>query len=117
MRAVAVIDEILDTADVETSSARNRFDLLDDLSWRLVPFDAQSRFRCVDSACAAYKLDTIRRLLSAAGDLLEPGGCLIVEFGFGQDAAVEAASCRAGWEIVRVAPDLQGIPRVAVLRR
>jgi release factor glutamine methyltransferase len=62
-------------------------------------------------------LNVIRRLFASAPQHLATGGPLIVEFGFGQDAAVrEIAQC-TGWAVVRMRSDLQGIPRVAVLRR
>jgi release factor glutamine methyltransferase len=62
-------------------------------------------------------LAVIRQLLAVAPGCLAPDGWLVVEFGFGQDAAVRAAAADAGWHVVRVRRDLQGIPRVAVLRR
>jgi release factor glutamine methyltransferase len=62
-------------------------------------------------------LGVIRRLLASAATHLARDGRLIFEFGFGQDTAVRAAARDAGWQIVRVSPDLQGIPRAAVLRR
>jgi release factor glutamine methyltransferase len=62
-------------------------------------------------------LAVIRRLLSAAPARLAEDGWLIVEFGFGQETALRAAAAEAGWQVVRIRADLQGIPRVAVLRR
>jgi release factor glutamine methyltransferase len=62
-------------------------------------------------------LDVILELFGSAQPQLAPGGWLIVEFGFGQDAAVRDIAQRTGWTIVRLRSDLQGIPRVAVLRR
>ena len=62
-------------------------------------------------------LGVIRRLLAAAADRLAPEGRLIVEFGFGQESAVRDAALQSGWTTDRVRRDLQGIPRVAVLRR
>jgi release factor glutamine methyltransferase len=62
-------------------------------------------------------LDLVRRLLGCASPHLAPGGRLIVEFGFGQARPFGIAAQQAGWEIVAMIPDLQGIPRVAVLRR
>lgn len=62
-------------------------------------------------------LGVLRRLLSVAPPCLAPGGRLIVEFGFGQEAGVRAAASAAGWEVVRVGRDLQQIPRIAVMRR
>jgi release factor glutamine methyltransferase len=62
-------------------------------------------------------LEVIRRLFDSAHALAAPGGWLLVEFGFGQEAAVREAAQRAGWTVARIRGDLQGIPRVAVLRR
>jgi release factor glutamine methyltransferase len=62
-------------------------------------------------------LDVIRRVLGSAPPLLAAGGWLIMEFGFGQEAGVRDAAQRANWTVVRIRSDLQGIPRVAVLRR
>lgn len=62
-------------------------------------------------------LDVIRALLASTHQHLAPGGSLIVEFGFGQEAAVLDVAHRSGWTVARVRSDLQAIPRVAVLRR
>jgi release factor glutamine methyltransferase len=62
-------------------------------------------------------LGVIRALLEQAPDCLAREGRLIVEFGFGQESAVREAALQSGWTIERVRRDLQGIPRVAVLRR
>lgn len=62
-------------------------------------------------------LTVIRRLLALAPRCLAQDGRLVIEFGFGQDAPLRAAAADAGWRVVRVREDLQGIPRVAVLRR
>lgn len=62
-------------------------------------------------------LDIIRRLLAAAPKNLAGEGHLVIEFGFGQDEQVREAALQAGWEVTRMHNDLQGIPRVAVLRR
>jgi release factor glutamine methyltransferase len=62
-------------------------------------------------------LDVIRRLVGSARQHLAVGGWLIIEFGFGQEAAVREVAREAGWNVARIRSDLQGIPRVAVLRR
>jgi release factor glutamine methyltransferase len=62
-------------------------------------------------------LDLIRRLLADARPILAAGGWFIMEFGFGQEPGVEEAAHELGWTIERMRGDLQGIPRVAVLRR
>ena len=62
-------------------------------------------------------LDVIRRLVGSARQHLAAGGWLIIEFGFGQEAAVREIAREAGWNVARIRSDLQGIPRVAVLRR
>lgn len=65
----------------------------------------------------ATGLEILERLFREAPAHLAPGGLLVVEFGFGQAAAVEALARRAGWPGISIRPDLQGIPRTAVLRR
>ena len=62
-------------------------------------------------------LDVVRRLLAGASTRISPDGRIIVEFGFGQAPALRLAAEKAGWDMVDMIPDLQGIPRVAVLRR
>ena len=62
-------------------------------------------------------LEVIRRLLPAAPGVLADGGHLIVEFGLGQEHDLHQAARQAGWTVDHVRRDLQGIPRVAVLRR
>jgi release factor glutamine methyltransferase len=63
-------------------------------------------------------LDVIRALLPAAADVLRSGGALVMEIGAGQAGAVEEiARADAGLRLDRIAPDLAGVPRVAVLRR
>ena len=61
-------------------------------------------------------LEVIRRLFAIAPPCLAEDGWMILEFGFGQEAGVRAAAVEAGWHVARVRNDLQGIPRVAVLR-
>ena len=61
-------------------------------------------------------LDVINRVLVEARSRLNPGGRLVIEFGLGQDAAVRETAAAAGWDVVRVRSDLQGIPRTILLR-
>ncbi len=83
--------------------------------------DLQPEVGRYEPASALYAgddgLGVIRRLFAAAPRCLAEDGWLVVEFGFGQDAAVRAAAAEAGWQVARIRADLQGIPRVAVLRR
>jgi release factor glutamine methyltransferase len=62
-------------------------------------------------------LEVMRRLFLASADRLATDGRLVVEFGFGQAAAVRELAAATGWSIVRVRDDLQGIPRTVVLSR
>jgi release factor glutamine methyltransferase len=63
-------------------------------------------------------LDVIRRLVAQAAARLKPHGWLIFEFGFGQADAVRAIVADAPQlQLDAVLPDLQGIPRVAAVRR
>lgn len=62
-------------------------------------------------------LDVVRRLFATAFAHITDDGYLVVEFGFGQDDQVLEVARQAGWRVARVRNDLQGIPRVVVLRR
>jgi release factor glutamine methyltransferase len=61
-----------------------------------------------------HGLGVYRRLVSEASAALQPGGTLILELGSGQRADVERLCGDAGLVVVRVLPDLQGIPRALV---
>ncbi len=86
-----------------------------------MPQHCSRKLRDYEPATALYGgadgLAVIRRLLSAAADTLRPRRRLIVEFGFEQEPGVRDAAIQAGWTTERIRRDLQGIPRVAVLRR
>lgn len=62
-------------------------------------------------------LDVIERLLAQAARGLRPGGVLLWEFGYDHEDHVRALIARGGWHLDRIGEDLQGIPRVAVVRR
>jgi release factor glutamine methyltransferase len=62
-------------------------------------------------------LDLVRALLADAPRVLAPGGWLIMEFGYGQEAGVREAVARSALELVEVRGDLQGIPRTLVARK
>ena len=62
-------------------------------------------------------LDVIRRLIPEALAALVPGGCLAMEFGFGQQPAVSSLLQAAGFAEIEFTADLQGIPRVACAQR
>jgi release factor glutamine methyltransferase len=55
-------------------------------------------------------LEVYERLIPQACETLKPGGWLILEIGFGQQAAIQRLL--SGWHMVSFANDLQGIPRV-----
>ena len=61
-------------------------------------------------------LEVYRRLIAEAHRTLRPGGRLIVELGYGRLPAVRAM-LEAGWNEVRVWPDLAGRPRVLAARK
>lgn len=60
-------------------------------------------------------IDIIRRLIPQAHALLKPGGWLLMEIGYTQEAAVR--TLLEGWAEVHSIPDLQGIPRVIAARK
>ena len=63
-------------------------------------------------------LTIIERLLKQAHDRLREGGTLVMEFGHGQSAAIQALVNHTGrFAGVSVRQDLQGIPRVLIASR
>jgi len=60
-------------------------------------------------------LEVIARLIPQAHNALRPGGWLIMEISGA--IAAETKSLLAGWDEVRILPDLQSIPRVAQARK
>jgi release factor glutamine methyltransferase len=63
-------------------------------------------------------LDACRQLLDHVPQHLAAGGPFLFEIGAGQaDAVKREVAARDGWRLVRIVPDLAGIPRVAVLSR
>ncbi len=63
-------------------------------------------------------LRDIAGVLAAASAALVPGGWLVMEFGYGQEPGVEAlVSMQTALRLHRVQPDLQGIPRTAIIQR
>jgi release factor glutamine methyltransferase len=63
-------------------------------------------------------LEGLRSVLEGAIDRLNPGGWLIVEFGYGQDEAVtELVKALPALSLVNIRGDLQSVPRTAVMRK
>ena len=60
-------------------------------------------------------LDAYRGLARLLPRILRAGGLAIMEIGMGQDAAMEPLF--KGLELVRIAPDLSGIPRALALKK
>jgi len=83
------------------------------------PEKAQREVREFEPKVAVFAgesgLEVYRRLIPQAHEALKPGGWLVVEIGFSLAAAVH--ELLQEWAEVRVAPDLQGIPRVVAARK
>ncbi len=62
-------------------------------------------------------IEAIDALVAQASTCLVDGGWLVFEFGADQAAAVQELVASKGFEIERLAHDLQGLPRVAIARR
>jgi len=60
-------------------------------------------------------LDAYRALAGLLPGLLRPGGHALLEIGLGQESAV--APLFKGLELLRIAPDLSGVPRCVILRK
>ena len=62
-------------------------------------------------------LAAIRLLLATLPALIEPGGLLVFEIGFGQGEAVRSEIlARPVWRFLRIEDDLEGIPRICLAR-
>jgi release factor glutamine methyltransferase len=62
-------------------------------------------------------LAAIRQLLATLPALIQPGGLLVFEIGFGQSEAVRSEIlARPVWRFLRIEPDLEGIPRICLAR-
>ncbi|MEH3148462.1 MAG: peptide chain release factor N(5)-glutamine methyltransferase [Methylobacterium frigidaeris] len=61
-------------------------------------------------------LDAYRAILAQAPGLLAPGGVLLVEIGYDQEAALAALAPASGLRVEAVRRDLAGHPRVVVVR-
>ena len=65
-----------------------------------------------------HGLDVYPQLIAQAAKLLQPGGVLIVELGYGQAERVGAIiAADAAWTRVSITNDLAGIPRVLAAER
>ena len=62
-------------------------------------------------------LSAIARLLEGVGAVLDAGGVVVMEIGKGQDRPVAERVLSAGLDLLRIVPDLAGIPRVVVARK
>ena len=65
----------------------------------------------------AGRYSVYRRLVPAAHEALEPRGWLLLEVGIGMADEVARLCEGAGFEVERIIPDLQSIPRTVVARR
>ncbi len=61
-------------------------------------------------------LSIIRRLIDEAPQFLQKDGCLLMEIGFDQGEAVKELAQRSQLQLVDIRPDLQGIPRIVIMR-
>lgn len=62
-------------------------------------------------------LTVIRRLLVDAPAFLKPNGHMLMEIGFDQGEAVQSLIDKSAWSLLDIRQDLQGIPRIVVLRK
>lgn len=58
--------------------------------------------------------EIIERIYDDARTRLEPGGLVLLEIGFGQEAALREVAGARGFRVDAILPDLAGIPRVVV---
>ena len=97
-----------------------------DLVFSNPPYIASTEIESLDPDVAGFEpraaldggtdgLSAYRSLAELLPGLLKPGGHALLEIGFGQAAAMEMLF--PGLEIVRIAPDLSGVPRCVILRK
>ena len=65
----------------------------------------------------ANGLSVIKRLIDEAPEFLRKDGHLLLEIGFDQGEAVQGLVDSRQWQLVNLLPDLQGIPRIVILRK
>jgi release factor glutamine methyltransferase len=65
----------------------------------------------------ANGLSVIKRLIDEAPGFLRKDGHLLLEIGFDQGEAVQGLVDSRQWQLVDIRPDLQGIPRIVILRK
>jgi release factor glutamine methyltransferase len=93
------------------------------------PYVARAEYAALEPEVRAFEpeaalvggddgLFMVRELLDVAAAALRPGGRLLMEIGYGQDAAVaRLVRETGGLELLRIRADLQGIPRAVVAAR
>ena len=90
------------------------------------PYLTDAEWTALDHAVRAFEprlaltsgadgLDATRALLAGAAERLEPEGLLALEIDERRAAAVRDLARSAGWERVRIVPDLFGRPRYALM--
>ena len=62
-------------------------------------------------------LAIIRRLIDESPAFLRKDGHLLLEIGYDQSEAVKALVVSSSFDLVEIRPDLQGIPRIVILRK
>ncbi len=62
-------------------------------------------------------LKIIRRLIEEAPEFLRKDGHLLLEIGFDQGEAVKSLVATSNLQLVEIRPDLQGIPRIVILKK
>ena len=62
-------------------------------------------------------LSIIKRLIRDAARFLRKDGHMLLEIGFDQSEAVSELVSHSEFDLVEIRPDLQGIPRIVVLRK
>jgi release factor glutamine methyltransferase len=62
-------------------------------------------------------LSVIRRLIDEGPAFTKPNGHMLMEIGFDQGEKVENLINASSWSLREIRPDLQGIPRIVVLRK
>jgi len=102
--AVASLDMIVSNPPYIASGEREKLDA------EVREFEPETALFAGPTGLEAYE-----RLVPQAANVLRPGGWLLMEIGAGQQ--LEIFQLLKDWNNVSFAPDLQGIPRVALAQR
>jgi release factor glutamine methyltransferase len=108
--------DLLEPLDIRVGVIAANLPYVTEADWRALPREIREHEPRLALASGADGLDAIRALLLQAPRYLERGGALFLEFGIGQDEAIQAAARqRFPSASIETRRDFAGIPRLLVV--